>query len=270
MTADLSPEHWLRRYRRPLGEPFARLICFPHACGAASFYRSWAGLLPAGVDLFAVQYPGHEDRFGEPCRQDVHGLAADVASVLRAWAGPPVVLFGHSLGAAVAYEVACRLQRSTVDLRGLLVSGRPAPHRAGRPPALGTDDALWAELERLGGTNSSLLAERRLRNVFTPVLRADFEMNYRYEGTVSTLDCPIVAYRGADDDTARADAVAWWVELTRRDFGLVSFPGGHFYLVDQRDALVAEVGRRISALAARGGPQRYSAVGSIPRPTAVG
>jgi pyochelin biosynthetic protein PchC len=221
-----------------------RLVCFPHACGAASTYRPWAPLLPDRVELLAVQYPGHEDRFGEPCREDLHLLADEVAAVLDP--GSPVMLFGHSLGAAVAYEVACRLTKlSTVDLLGLMVSGRPAPHRAPAPAELTTDDALWAELERLGGTDAALLANRRLRNVFTPVLRADFRMNLTYRCTGTRLDCPVVAYHGEGDDTAPAEAVGWWGELTGGDFTSKAFPGGHFYLVDHRAALVADVGRRV-------------------------
>ena len=243
----LAARRWLRCYQRT-GERDLRLICFPHACGAATFYRPWAGLMSARVELLAVQYPGHEDRFGEACREDLHHLADEVAEVIAGQPGPPIVLFGHSLGAAVAYEVAGRLGAAGTDLRGVLVSGRPAPHVAAPPPAFDTDEALWAELARLGGTSDVLLGNERMRGVFTPVLRADFRMNFGYRGGDTRLACGVVAYRGAADDSAPAAAVQRWGDLTAGPFAQREFAGGHFYLSGQRAALVADISARLPAL----------------------
>ncbi len=44
-----------------------RLFCFPYAGAGASVFREWGKGLPEGVEAFAVQLPGREDRFfGQP------------------------------------------------------------------------------------------------------------------------------------------------------------------------------------------------------------
>jgi pyochelin biosynthetic protein PchC len=239
-------ERWLRCYRRR-PDSRARLVCFPFACGSASFYRPWAEQLPAGVELVAVQYPGHEDRFGEPCLEDLHRLADEVAEVLAGVAGAPLVLFGHSLGAAVAYEVAHRLTgHPTAELAALLVSGRPAPHVAGAAADFSGDDALWAELARLGGTSPVVLDDPRMRRVFTPMLRGDFRMNAGYRPTGGLLGCDIVAYRGESDDTASREEMTRWRDLTSGGFALREFPGGHFYLAPGQHRLLGDLRERLA------------------------
>lgn len=248
---ELSRRAWFRGFpARPARQ--VRLVCFPHACGSATAYRPWDGLLPPDVELVAVQYPGHGDRFGEPCATSVHEIADEVADGLRGAAWPPLVLFGHSLGAAIAYEVARRLGPDDVDLRGLIVSGRPAPHVAGAPPVFDTDEELWAELARLGGTDAQLAGNAAARKVFTPLLRADYRLNATYRpASGGMLSCAITGYRGRDDDTVSRDQLARWADLTTGPFRFEEFGGGHFYLASARREFVRTLGGCVQSLVAR-------------------
>lgn len=246
MTAGHRERAWLRVFRpRPAAR--ARLVCFPHACGSADLFRPWALALPPDVEVVAVQYPGHGDRLREPCRQDLHGLADEVTAALRERPSAPLALFGHSLGAAVAYEVAVRLGADHAP-RVLFVSGRPGPAADGRPPDLRTDEELWAELARLGGTGRAALGDDRMRRLLLPVLRADFRMNAGYRPSSGTvLSCDVVAYRGVHDTEATAAQVAAWRGVTAGGFAVREFPGGHFYLVPAPPALLAELAGRVRA-----------------------
>ncbi|MDU3291436.1 MAG: pyochelin biosynthesis editing thioesterase PchC, partial [Pseudomonas aeruginosa] len=119
---------WVRPFRlTPM--PRLRLACFPHAGGSASFFRSWSERLPPDIDLLALQYPGREDRFNEAPATCLEDLADGAALALRDFADAPLALFGHSLGAALAYETALRLENAGAPLRHLFVSAHPAPHR---------------------------------------------------------------------------------------------------------------------------------------------
>ena len=109
MSARPTDSTWIRELRlSPC--PRAQLVCFPHAGGTANFFRGWSRALPWDVDLLALQYPGREERFGEPCLTSIDALAGPAADALQRYAHAPLVLFGHSLGAALAYEVAARLE----------------------------------------------------------------------------------------------------------------------------------------------------------------
>src|SRR5947207_2161455 len=120
---------WFRVYR-PVSWPRLRLVCFPHAGAGATAYRSWPDLLPPDVELLSVCYPGRQDRFAEPFAPSVDALAAGVADALVPLTGGPFALFGHSMGAMVAYEVAVRLEQAHgIVPRHLFLSGRRTPDR---------------------------------------------------------------------------------------------------------------------------------------------
>jgi pyochelin biosynthetic protein PchC len=240
---------WFRRYR-PLPAPAARLVCFPHAGGGASFFRRWAEDLPsgpAGVELLAGQYPGREERLAEPPATDLPALAGSFVAALGRHRDRPVALLGHSLGAAVAYEVAHQLQATPAGPPALLVvSGRPAPADPGRLVHRMGDDAIWAELGRAGGTDPRLLASPELRALLLPVLRADYRLSetYRPAGRPA-LRCPILACGGEEDPDLDPALLSGWAARTAAGTEVRTYPGDHFFLTRHRRALIGEVIRKL-------------------------
>jgi pyochelin biosynthetic protein PchC len=245
----LAPDtaHWFRRFR-PVARPRARLICLPHAGGGASTYRTWPDRLPADVELLAVRYPGRQDRLLEDCVEQMDVLADQITTALGSYLTQPLALFGHSMGASVAYEVAVRLeQRHGHRLGALLLSGQTPPHRArSRDVHLRGDDAVIAEVRRLGQADVASLDHPDLRELALPALRADFRLlgTYRRE-TLHVLSAPVTAYVGTADVDVPAESVARWADVTSAGFTMRTFPGDHFYLVDAEADLVADVVGRI-------------------------
>ncbi|RMI28192.1 thioesterase II family protein [Nocardia stercoris] len=230
---------WLRPFTR-YPHAVIRLVCFPHAGGAASAYRSWVPYLPTTVDLVAVQYPGREDRFGEPFPADLSDLADQAAEAVRTLADRPTVLFGHSMGGAVAHEVAKRLA-GVRPVAHLVVSGRqpPAHHRAGQVHRADSE-GLRAELLRLSAANRPLVDNPALLDVMTPAIRADYRLVETYRAVPSTvLRCPVTVFLGEEDrELTEAEAGDWRTETTGA-FAVRRFPGDHFYLVPHRARVVA-------------------------------
>ncbi|MET9554805.1 alpha/beta fold hydrolase [Streptomyces sp. NPDC006645] len=218
--------------------PFAarRLICFPHAGGSPHFFRGWARAFD-GVEVHTVCYPGRAERFTEPCATDLVALARSVAEELLATGDTrPTVLFGHSMGATVAFETACALSEAGAEVSALVVSGARAPQLMTADPAAATtwDEASVARtLVELGGTEPELLENRGFVELVMPYIGADFRMLARYAGrTNSPLTCPLTSLVGLSDPrVSRADAAAWQ-EATRGPFQLRTPPGEHFYLAD--------------------------------------
>lgn len=244
-TARVGTDTWVRRFE-PRPEADIRLFCLPHAGGSAPFFYPFSQRLPRGVEVLAVQYPGRQDRRGEPFAPDLHTLADDIADSVQPWTDLPFALFGHSMGAVVAFEVALRLEARGAEPRLLFASGHRAPSRP-RSEAFDVDDdrQLIADL-RQAGTDPQLLGDPEVLATILPVLRGDYRasLSYRYrEG--QRVRCPVVALAGTDDPHVDVDEAAAWARHTTADFGMEVFRGDHFFVNAQRAAVLDVVGSRL-------------------------
>ncbi|WP_210589229.1 thioesterase II family protein [Streptomyces sp. GESEQ-35] len=238
---------WFRRFTTAAGDG-PRLVCFPHAGGSATSYMPLARMVPADFDVVSVQYPGRQDRYGEAPFTDlaplVEAVAEELAHELAADPGRPYALFGHSMGALVAYETARLLARG--ELPGpqrLFLSGRGAPGlRTSVRYDLYDDADVLAEMRRLGGTDQAMLDDPELLELVLPALRADYRAvgTYRWRGG-EPLAAAITALVGDRDPMVTVQDARTWREHTSGDFALKVFPGGHFYLVDHIGQVAAAV-----------------------------
>jgi len=229
---------WIRRFH-PAPEAPARLVCFPHAGGSASFYFPLSRALAPELDVLAVQYPGRQDRRAEPCIDDLRRLADLAAEELLRWTDRPMALFGHSLGATLAFEVALRLEAAGVVPLGLFASGRRAPSRPREDRVhLQDDKGLIASLKRLSGTDSQIFADDELLSMILPAVRADYRAaeTYRYRPG-PPLSCPVTALTGDDDPEVTIDDARSWAVHTTAAFDIHVYRGGHFYLTAHATAV---------------------------------
>lgn len=265
------------RWLRPLScgaESSLRLICFPHVGGSASFFLPLARALPDCIHVAAVQYPGRQDRLREPPLIEIAALADGAHEALLAECDVPTALFGHSMGATVAFEVARRLdQTNDACPIALFVSGcrAPALARGCWNRHQRTDAELVAELHRLGGTNWQLLADDAFRRVIVSAARADLTAveTYRHRPKPQ-LHCPVTALVGASDPLASISDVAAWRSCTTGPFEMHTFPGGHFYLVEHNEGLAERVVVELrKAIARRSDCLPRTPPASKPRATAV-
>ena len=237
MQYDRETEAWFVRpglqHRADL-----RLFCFSHAGGAASAYHTWGAKLDE-VDVWAVQLPGREGRISEPLISDLRELRQSLAEAMAPRLDCPYAFFGHSMGAVVAYETARELQARGAPMPvELYVSGRPSPNRPLNTSPLHPlpDDEFIKELgRRFGGLPAAILAEPDLMAMFLPILRSDLTMLETHEFIAHPpLNVPISAYSGLEDHQISEDDLLGWRHLTTSSFRARRFPGGHFFLHEQR------------------------------------
>ncbi|MEU7068378.1 alpha/beta fold hydrolase [Streptomyces sp. NPDC046161] len=238
-TATRAPavtrDAWLRRFR-PLDTAAVRLVCFPHAGGSASSYLRFATTLaPGGIEVLAVQYPGRQERRSEPFARSVEELVEALLPELRQWTGWPFALFGHSLGATLAYETARRLAAYGEAPVHLFLSGRRAPTVPRRDTGHLLDDAeLIAMISRLQGTDPALLQDEELLRMVLPAIRSDYEMAGAYvHRPGAALRMPVTVLTGDSDPNVCVQDAQRWSEVAAGDFRLWVMPGGHFFLNDR-------------------------------------
>ncbi|ANZ40539.1 hypothetical protein BBK82_35575 [Lentzea guizhouensis] len=221
----------VERAARP--DPVATLYCFPHAGGAAGEFVRWAAELPR-LRVAAVQPPGRAHQLGE------HAFTAMAPLVDAVLAGvrfvEPFALFGHSLGALVAFEVAksLRAHRGITPVRLFVSSCTAPPLPVSRAPLHLLDDReLHAEIERRWGPlPAAVRADDRLLSAALACYRADFAVLETHEHVPDTpLGCPITAFVG-DGERGGAQRMLGWGAHTAKTFDLCQRPGGHFHVRD--------------------------------------
>jgi pyochelin biosynthesis protein PchC len=243
---------WIRRFH-PVAAPEIRLACFPHIGGSASFYWPISAVMTAGVEVLAVQYPGRQDRSGEEPLTDIHRLADGAFGALRPVLSDPVALFGHSMGALIAFEVALRMEQVLgITPAAFIASSIWAPSRQ-RDGEIDTSDPtnmseVLADLRRLKGTDPGLLDDPELMRGMLGTLRSDYIATDSYRcGRGVKVACPITVFVGDRDPHVSVEAAQAWSEHTTGGFALNVFGGDHFYLTSLRTAFVRELSEVLRA-----------------------
>ncbi|MEV5879664.1 alpha/beta fold hydrolase [Streptomyces sp. NPDC052101] len=225
-------------------DPVVRLVCFPHSGGSATAFHDWAAALPPRVELVAVQYPGHGNRFAEQLVDDVAEMAGRAVAELLRLPSLDQVLFGHSVGALVAYETAMLLRDMGQEPQRLCVSAcLPPGHMKNRDIHLAADDEFWAALRALGGIDPGIAGNAEMRELFTPTLRSDLRAHaqYRPGAGTTTLACPLSCYHGDGDPLVDEKQMTEWAGVTSGAFTLRVRPGGHFHVSTDVAGLVSDV-----------------------------
>lgn len=235
---------WVVNLREPT-VPTVTLLCVHHAGGQANSFRPWLAHLPSDLRVLAVELPGRGRRFGEPYADSVEQVVTAVCDELRHYDGPMIV-FGHSMGARIGFEVARALAPSMAFLH-VFASGARAPHLERRERfAQLPDTALWRRIAAWGGTPPEVLRDRDLMRIVTATLRADFLLLESSVASASPkLACPMSVLGGASDGAVTVTDLHTWADLADGPVDVRLFAGGHFYLEDCRAEVVAYVLARL-------------------------
>lgn len=241
--ATSTASRWVVR-AKPNSEARLRFFCFPYAGGTAFIFRKWSDFLPERVEICAVQLPGRSSRIHEPPLTRISDLVPMLAQALIGYEDIPMVFFGHSMGAIIAFELARYLRKKrNVNVVHLFVSGRRAPQIAlDEPVTYNLPEPEFLEtLRTLNGTPNEVFENPELLELMIPVLRADFAVCQTYDyAHEPPLDCPITAFGGLKDDEVTREQLEAWREQTAASFSLWMLPGDHFF-IDSAQPLLFEL-----------------------------
>lgn len=244
-----SVGRWLVRIGSP-ARPRARLICLPYAGAGTIAYRRWPSGLPAWLEVWAVLLPGRETRINDPPVADIDSLVSVLtgAMVEEIPCQPemPYALYGHSMGAAVCFELGYAMQGAgCAPPLHLFVSGRRGPQIPDNLPSIHRLPIaeFIDRIRQLNGLPEEIMAEPGLAAFFAEKVAADFAVIETFHYTARPpLPCGISAFGGNQDPTTTESQLWAWQPHAAGPFSVRMLPGDHFFINSERDALLAAIG----------------------------
>ncbi|OZF26330.1 alpha/beta fold hydrolase [Rhodococcus sp. 14-2483-1-2] len=233
---------WIRQFHTPVSASAPPLVICPHAGTGASAYRAFSEQFSRYFDVVALQYPGRHDRIGEPAAGSVGELGEEALAEFTESPhnrGRGVTVFGHSMGALVAFEFVRAAEAAGIPVRLLAVSAAVPPGRqADRAPHPTDEDEILDRLVALGGTGTEILASRDIMRMAIPALTADYRVVDTYSCPENaTVDAPVLALGGDADPIVGVGDLYGWEAHTTAGVTVSLFDGEHFYLNDNVESI---------------------------------
>ncbi|RJO70060.1 thioesterase [Nocardia panacis] len=236
------------RVRRPISRPgraTVRLYCLAHAGGDARAFAPWSVLLPDHIEVCPIQLPGRGERLPHPPVDTLEAALDQIHAAISTTL--PFALFGHSLGAVLAYEAAHR--RTPAHL---FISGHRAPHLPLREQSIHhlPDREFIARLAELNGTPQVLLENPNFLRMLLPTMRADFKISETYRHRPRPpLPCPLTVLGATEDPDVHRSELEAWTQHTSANCRITEFPGDHFYLFDHPEPPLTLISEALAAFA---------------------
>jgi surfactin synthase thioesterase subunit len=219
-----------------------QLLCLPPAGTGPSLYYPWTLRHRDRVDIHPVSLPGRETRIGEPLPGSLDELADQLADQLAPRLARRYALFGYSMGAVLAYEVARRWARRGLPAPEMIfILGCNPPDRlleGSEPLHTLESTAFWQAITDLGGTPREILETPEALTLFEPIVRNDFRIceTYRHRPDGTRLDCAAHAFVADRDTLVDAETALGWRAFVGGAFTLHALQGNHML---ERDAFAS-------------------------------
>lgn len=219
----------------------ARMVLFPFVGGSAAVYNHWLADFPASMEVLSVQLPGHGSRFAEALCRHMDEIVDDLIASLCALADKPFFFFGHSLGGRIAYACCKRMHQMGYPLpQKVFISASKSPDtQIDRLLCELNDTDLIAELSKHGGLPDILLENPVSLEYYMPLIRADMALFEHYHCDPSKpLPTQLSLLSGDQDGFLALHQLYGWTRYFHVMTESRVFSGGHFYINDERPALI--------------------------------
>lgn len=209
-----------------------KLFCIPYSGGYANIFNKWKKYLIPSIELYPLELSGRGKRNREPLYKSFEEAVNDIYYIIKEnlSSNDEYILFGHSLGGLLAYEIYYKLE-SFNKPKHIYISGVNPPHYEVEKKIKDLSKIEFINyLKKLGGISKELLSNKEIIDFFLPIIRSDLEIyeNYKYNKNRTPLEIDISVFYGTDDFLVNL----WqeWKNYTNGKCYFYQFDGNHFFL----------------------------------------
>lgn len=220
-----------------------KVFLLPYAGASSLAYYKWRTSFPPGYEPHFIELKGRGEKMGEPFYQDMAEAVEDIsAQIMEKTKADEYCIFGHSMGALLAYETYYRLYEKGAKLpRHMFFSGRKAPQiEVEDYKEYDRDDEHFIQMvSRFGGLTGDFFDEG-IKQVFLPILRADFKIlgEYIFQSKGRAISCGMTVLYGNQDRSAIWPEIEAWKIHAGKGCSFREFDGNHFFLNDKYPEIV--------------------------------
>ncbi|MBK3493953.1 thioesterase [Viridibacillus sp. YIM B01967] len=225
-----------------------KLFCIPYAGGSAVVYSKWKKLLNSLIELKEVELPGRGYRIEESLLDNMNEMVENIFREIKDEIKPPYVLFGHSMGALIAYELFKKIKKEGYPAPvHMFISGKKGPQvELENSKCYNLPEHEFIEhILKYNVANEEIFRNRELASLFIPILKADFKIveTYKFNNTDYQLTCDISVFGGSEDSTVEWEDLLRWQEITRNKCSFYPFKGGHFFINEHKEEVVNQINK---------------------------
>ncbi len=214
-----------------------RLICFHHAGGSTNQYLNLLKPWKDQLEIWVLDLPARAFRSKEPAITKMDDLITLLINQLADLPPKPTRLFGHSMGALIAYELSChcKKQANPIEIQKLGISGLAAPSnenlRNKKIISELPEDEFLSEIEKYSPMPDMVKKENSSLKFFLEVARNDMKLIESYKNSnTDILNIPSYIFSGSEDLQVPVESLTQWQKLITLAHPPYIYAGGHFYL----------------------------------------
>lgn len=230
---------WINHSKGPEADKI-NLLCFAYAGAGSGYFARWANYFRKEIHVLPVQYPLRDTRVGEPMPQSIEALAENLVRESQELFDYPYALFGHCMGAHVAYEVAHRVESYYGKIaEAVFLSSALSPRNVQMISTLDYEEEEF--LRHYGVAEIVASWDVNFKNFFLPILRADSLLCENYQSIdVKQLSSKICLLHGTQDKELEPfEHFLDWKNYSFKETQKLSYQGDHFF-IDREPQKVAK------------------------------
>jgi surfactin synthase thioesterase subunit len=226
-----------------------KAIFLHHAGGDKYSWRRFQEALPPGVEPLALEIPGRGDRFSEALLFEMDAITDDLFRQILPHLSMPYVLIGKSMGALKGFLLLHRLHQHGLPLPIHVFFGSrkcPASYADHIRIAHLNSAEFWKGVESYGGLPAMLLEHQELKELYEPILRADFSALEQYQyRDLPPLPVSATIMTGKTDGIT-LESTKGWSRHFDGEVDYLELSGGHFFMHEQAYTISAMIAERWS------------------------